>query len=205
MKNLEGEIFGKLLVIKRVGVDSWGKVLWRCECECGNKKDIPSSRLLRKDGSRSCGCRGKKHGDTGTPLNRHWQWMRGRCRPRHKRSKNYSDRGIRVCKEWDDFLNFKNWALKNGYKPGLTLDRINNDKGYSPKNCRWVDRKTQAQNTSTNINITFEGKTKCIAEWSRITGFSESTISRRLNEYGWTPKQIFEAPKFARKNYYAND
>ena len=95
----------------------------------------------------------------GTKLYNVWKEMRQRCNnPKHNHYKRYGGRGITVCKEWDDPEAFYNWAVNNGYKEGLTLDRINNDKGYSPDNCRWVTVKEQCKNRSSNHLISFMGK-----------------------------------------------
>jgi hypothetical protein len=93
--------------------------------------------------------------------------MKTRCRPDNTRTKvNYHDRGIAVCDEWkDDFVAFRDWARATGYRDDLTIDRIDNDGGYSPDNCRWVDYKTQRRNTRVNLYLTAFGETKTAADW----------------------------------------
>lgn len=123
----------------------------------------------------------KSHGMTRTRLYRVWCGMKERCsNPNNKSFERYGDRGINVCDEWMKFEPFMNWSLSNGYGEGLTIDRINNDRGYSPDNCRWVDYKTQNRNYSRNHIIEFNGETHCISDWSDITGINRATILWRL-------------------------
>ena len=108
--------------------------------------------------------------------------MKERCaNPHNKRYERYGGRGISVCEEWKkDYSEFREWALENGYKDGLTIDRIDNEKGYSPENCRWVDRKTQNRNYSRNHLITYMGKTQCIADWAEELNINRATILFRI-------------------------
>lgn len=127
----------------------------------------------------------KKHGLTNSKIYRHWIGMKQRCRadyPVDSVRKNYYERGITVCPEWQNFEVFYSWAIKNGYDDSLTLDRINNDIGYEPTNCRWVNATIQARNRRSNFFITYKGKTHCIAEWSEITGISQGTLWHRYND-----------------------
>jgi hypothetical protein len=111
--------------------------------------------------------------------------MKKRCTSSNDRHHRYYDRGIYVCDEWqDDFLSFANWALENGYKDSLSLDRIDNDKGYSPENCRWATPKDQSNNMSRNRYLTLNGESHTIAEWSRILGINHDTLHARVRN-GW--------------------
>jgi len=98
---------------------------------------------------------------------------------------NYGGRGIKICDEWDSYEAFRDWSLANGYEEGLSIDRIDNDGNYEPSNCRWVDAKTQGNNRRSNNNLTYNGDTHTIKEWSEITGINWSTIKERLKQ-GWT-------------------
>lgn len=138
-------------------------------------------------------------------LNRIYYCMRTRClNPNFKEFKHYGGRGISICKEWINpevvalgrygratkgWLAFKNWAMLNGYKDGLTLDRIDNNKGYSPDNCRWVTMKTQCNNTRRNHLITYKGKTQSLSAWCNELGLNYSTVRARLNTYHWTAER----------------
>ena len=93
----------------------------------------------------------------------------------------YWKRGISICKEWENFINFKEWALKNGYKNNLTIDRIDNVGNYCPENCRWVTRKEQSRNTSKNIIIEYNGKLYCLTELAEIYGIKKETFWKRLH------------------------
>lgn len=101
----------------------------------------------------------------------------------------YGGRGITICDEWlNDFMSFYDWSMNNGYQDNLTIDRIDNNKGYSPINCRWTTRKEQARNTRRNRLITIDGETKCLAEWCEVFNLNYHTVKRRLYR-GWKIKK----------------
>jgi hypothetical protein len=116
--------------------------------------------------------------------------MKQRCyNENHSSYKRYGGRGITVCDEWkNDFVEFRNWAINNGYKDGLTLDRINNNGDYEPSNCRWATLLEQANNKSNNRYITYDGETKTYSEWCRIKNYNRHLIQERINMYHWSEK-----------------
>ena len=128
-----------------------------------------------------------------------WMNMIQRCHnPKHRQYRYYGGRGITVCDEWrNDYLCFREWALKNGYVQGLTIDRINNNDGYSPQNCRWTTHKEQNRNRRSNHNITLNGETKCLTEWAEINGLSVPTVRKRLKD-GWSTEDALSVPVHTR-------
>ncbi len=206
MKNRIGSRFGRLVVIDCFH-ELHGKrnmLVAHCRCDCGQEKNVFWQALA--DGrTKSCGCLSRelikqrnlmlatKHGGSRTRLYRIFQSMKGRCyRPQHIHYANYGGRGIGICDEWrDNFAAFREWAISHGYDDSKSIDRIDNDRGYSPHNCRWVDAMTQGNNRRTCHMLTLDGQTHTIAEWSRLTGIGKTTIRERLNR-GWSAAMALE-------------
>lgn len=125
----------------------------------------------------------KTHGDSYACEYRSWKMMRSRCtNPNDPAYHNYGERGIRVCDRWDDYGAF---LLDMGRRPtpAHTLERIDNSKGYSPENCRWATRAEQLRNRRNNRNVTHNGTTMCVADWSTKTGIPKSTLRYRLRRW----------------------
>jgi hypothetical protein len=206
--DLTGKRFGRLTCIRRVGRDAQRRSLWLCECECGNQRVILLSSLTGGK-TKSCGClaieksidRVSKHflsiDENGkTPrLYRIWRNMKSRCyNPNTPKYKNHGGRGIKVCDEWQEYLPFHNWAMNNGYSDGLTIERIDNDGDYEPSNCKWATCKEQNLNKRDNRLITYECKTKSLAEWAESLGIKYSTLRCRLDDYSWSIEKAFTTP-----------
>lgn len=186
--DLAGQRFGRLTAVERAGKNRYG-VVWKCLCDCGSYTEVAGTKL-RNGHTRSCGCLvsdtignlNRTYGMSKSRLHYIWGNMKSRCYNANNRFyKRYGGRGIAVCDEWrDDFTAFVDWALANGYDATLTIDRIDNDKGYAPDNCRWVDMTTQANNRTSNKLFTMDGQTKSISEWSKAYGRKRATVAYRL-------------------------
>ena len=122
--------------------------------------------------------------------------MKARCYyHRNPSYKNYGARGIDICNEWmTDFTEFYNWAIENGWQRGLEIDRINVNIGYHPGNCRFVTRIVNSRNTRSNIRYTYNGETKCLAEWCQLFNVSYGVMYSRLTVLGWSVEQAFTTP-----------
>lgn len=201
--NLIGQKFGRLLVVKEGERSSSGRVRWHCVCDCGKELDVygPS---LKSGNTKSCGC---YHSDAarishtthgfGSRKNRPriysiWCAMKSRCyQPKHGEYHRYGGRGIAVCDEWrTSFEAFKEWADKSGYNSTLDLDRIDNDKGYSPENCRWVTKKANANNTSQNHRVFFRGSMRTIAEVADMVNLPYWAIYQRVTKLKWKGEDL---------------
>ena len=137
-----------------------------------------------------------KHGEGKTRLYRIWATMKQRCQNPHDHAyAQYGGRGITVCNEWSsNYLAFKEWAINNGYMPDLTIDRINNDKGYTPNNCRWATKKEQQHNKRNNINIAYKGEIKTMTEWANEYNIGRNVLWNRLFIYDWPFEKAITTP-----------
>lgn len=122
--------------------------------------------------------------------------MKNRCsNKKDKYFKNYGGRGIKVCDEWkNDFMNFYNWAMANGYDDNLTIDRTDNDGDYCPENCKWVDRKEQMRNMRRNRILEYKGKKQTMVQWAEELNIPYYILNGRINQYGWSVKDAIETP-----------
>lgn len=197
--DITGRRFGRLIVIRPVKRKN--KLSWECKCDCGNVTYQQSHDLIVGKVV-SCGCYHneirsqlaqnchKTHGGSKTRLFKIWSGMLYRCKDNSaKVRKHYKDKGITVCNEWKKFVPFRDWALSHGYRNDLTIDRIDNDKGYYPENCRWATYRQQENNKSDNHRVVIGGKEKTISEWSQVSGIREDTILYRVNA-GWAENRL---------------
>lgn len=190
-KDLRGQKFGRLVVIKIHPDRAYkSKVIeWICRCDCGNFTTVVGNNLVRGTTS-SCGCffretlieRNTIHGFRYTPEWHIWAQMVGRCNnPKNKGYHNYGGRGIKI--EDERWLKFSNFIADMRLRPSsyLTLERINNDRGYCKDNCTWATRKQQSRNRRNRRQITFNGETRILSEWAEVLGIKFHTLLNRLN------------------------
>jgi hypothetical protein len=174
--DLIGEKFNKLTVIKEVLPRSKDRY-FLCQCDCGNLTEV-AMRHLKNSAMKGCGCQrgisNFKHGYGGNRIYGIWKKMRERCySPTNHAYLYYGGRGIKVCEEWNNPINFVNWALLNGYNKNLTIDRINNNGNYEPSNCRWVTMVVQSNNRRDNVYYYYKGIPMTIPDICRDEGIWE--------------------------------
>jgi hypothetical protein len=208
--DLTGQRFNKLTVLKQLKNDACNKKTWLCKCDCGNKKRIRGADL-KNNRTKSCGCLRITHGLSKNILFPVWQQIIQRCNnPNNKQYKNYGKRKIKVCWRWSNKnpKGFANFLKDVGEKPSPNsqIDRINNNKGYSPKNWRWATPEQQARNTRHNHLLKYNEKEYCLAKWEEVTGIKQATIRYRIKK-GWSVKKALTTPvkqwrkKNVRRNY----
>lgn len=207
-----GKKFGRLLVLERAENDKYGNAFWDCKCECGNVVRV-KGQSLRRGHTRSCGCLQREAASMSGIKNHHlltaltpwnkgirikrpqyykqlktmYSAMKQRCYNSHNAEfEHYGGRGITICNEWQKFDEFYKWAIENNYKENLTIERIDNNKGYSPGNCRFATRAEQNRNTSRNNRVIDlnDGKVYVTAEIARIIGVTRSTAAKWYREEG---------------------
>lgn len=203
VKDVTGQRFGRLTVIRFVEVKD-RQAFFECVCDCGNHT-IVSGHNLRRGHTKSCGCLLKEylhkskctcktHNMKNTRIYKIWANMKARCRNTTCADyKNYGGRGISYCKEWEKFEPFYEWAMANGYKDDLTIDRIDVNGGYEPSNCRWVSRLIQGRNKRNTKYVTIDSETKSVSEWAHIYGLPRSLVYQRLL-HGWDALDALQVP-----------
>ena len=191
--DIAGKRFGRLVALEDVGHKGKSRHhAWRCRCDCGELV-VVSGNSLRKGNTKSCGClaiemtsrRCSTHGESKIRLYRIWSHLKARClNPTDAAYNNYGGRGITVCSQWLQYQTFREWALSHGYEDGLSIDRIDNDAGYSPLNCRWTDIKTQCNNRRSNRYIKYRGTELSLSNWCQKIGISYEEGKRCVAEFG---------------------
>ena len=200
---LEGKIFGRLKVVEYIGDRKY-----KCKCNCGKTKNI-NTYSLRSGVTSSCGCYQKerasfanyKHGMKDKNFYNSWSAMKQRCL--YKKAicyKNYGGRGIKICKKWLDFMNFKEDMYKSYLdhfkrygRRNTTLDRIDNNGNYCKESCRWATALQQNNNSRNCTVIRYKGEQHTISEWALILNMCYTTLQVRLYK-GWTAKRAIEKP-----------
>jgi hypothetical protein len=206
--DLVGKTFGRLTVLERAGNDPRGKSRWLCQCSCNETKVVDGSDL-KTGNAGSCGCvrreklreqakakatHGHTRGGRHTPTYRSWQSMLNRCFKQNRPGyANYGARGITVCDSW--LISFENFLADMGEAPpGLTLDRFPDNNGnYVPANCRWATPTQQSRHRRSNKLLSFDGQTRCLADWADRFGLRWTTLRNRLAA-GWPAEKALTAP-----------
>ena len=207
----KGDKFGRWeLLTDKYFVQKYGQQIGMAmaRCECGTEREVKITTLVSGK-AQSCGClknekaserckkRNRTHGMTSHPLYSQWVGMIGRCTYRsHISFDNYGGRGIEVCEEWLDFRIFSEWALKNGWQPGLTLDRKKTNEGYRPDNCRFITCKENCNNKRNNRLVTAFGETKTLQQWTEDPRCKAtySAIHNRLSLLEWSAERAITTP-----------
>lgn len=206
MRDVTGQRFGYLIASSFTHVIQNGKKLsaWNCKCDCGKEVIVLAGNLYNGK-TLSCGCmRGKlisnskiKHGMHDSRIYMIWKGIRGRCYVDSNQAyDNYGGRGIVMCQEWkESFVKFMEWAFQNGYSDTLSIDRIDVNGNYEPENCRWITMHEQSYNKRNSKLIEIDGVTKCLSEWSQITGIDRKTLSGRYERGDKTRERLFRKPE----------
>lgn len=199
--DLSGSVFGRWVVIE----PSSTKVYTHhhahlCRCQCGTERIVSTSRLKRNL-TLSCGCaateaaakQNTRHGYTKHRLAATWRTMKERCsNPNHCGYHRYGGRGIHVCERW---LSLKNFVEDNDdlALPGLSIDRINNDLGYSPENCKWSSAEEQMNNRTITVHLDLNGRSQSITRWARELGIADQVLRKRI-QAGWSVEKTLTTP-----------
>lgn len=205
--NIKGKRFGKLEVLSFVEVRK-DNAIWLCRCDCGNFKEIDASRMnfgVIVD----CGCgyksRQKKHGLTGNKFYMTWVSMMHRCyNPKSENYKTYGGRGIKVCAEWHNVVNFINWCEKQPFEKGMSIDRFPDNNGdYAPNNCRFATIKQQQGNIRTNVWVEYNNERLIYQDFVDKYGIVPRGVADGRIASGWDRIEAALTPrKFLRKRGY---
>jgi hypothetical protein len=195
---LTGQRFGQLVVIRRCPSSGY-RVKWECLCDCGKTTSVVAS-ALQTGRTKSCGClRGKRSKHGHAKRNAHtrtygiWRSLFKRCyKPNSAYFYRYGARGIEVDPRWATFEGF--YADMGDCPEGHTLERLHNDRNYWKGNCIWATQRAQMRNTSKNRVLTWQGQTKCIAEWAEMYNITQSLLWQRLYRLGWSLERALTTP-----------
>ena len=214
-KNITGQKFNRLTVIKYLYTKN-KRAYWLCKCACGNEIVVPTT-ALKSGNTKSCGClhieqtkiniskaikkQTKYKSKAEKDIGKKYTSIKQRCNnPNCKAYKNYGGRGIIMCDEWaNNFKTFYCWAIANGYKEGLTIDRINVNGNYEPNNCRWVSNLKQQNNKRNSHYIIYDNKKLTCSEWARELNIPVGTILYRISK-GYETKEVLNTNYKKREN-----
>jgi hypothetical protein len=198
IKDLKGQQFSRLFVTSFAEFRK-GHARWKCQCSCGQEVTV-FGFCLTSGKTKSCGCLNREtaaiqgklklttHGQKGTRLYRIWRGLKTRClNPNTKDWSRYGGRGITCCEAWLTFEPFKEWAEGAGYMSNLSIDRIDNNLGYSPENCRWASIKVQARNKSRCVRLWYKDSWRLLAEVAEELGVTRSALYSRFFRSGRDP------------------
>ena len=201
---LAGKRFGRWVVIERAGSTERYAALWKCVCDCGTERLVRGT-ALKNGKSMSCGCVNYEahttHGMVHTRPYRIWQGMKTRCMNKKQPIyESYGAHGITYDPSWESFERF--WEdMKESYDDTLTIERIDNSKGYSKENCKWATYSEQNLNRESNILIKYKDRFWTVVDVSKLTGLAITTLYNRKKR-GWSDEKITSTPtitKFANK------
>ena len=207
--DLVGKRFSRLTVICKSNIKKkYHATYWTCKCDCGKIKDIYGGSLRQKK-THSCGCLiaesntlSAKHNMCKTSFYHTWAGIKERTTNKKQDSyKNYGGRGIKLCKKWYDFLEFKNdmytsylYHVKKFGKKNTKIERIDNDDGYNNKNCKWATNHEQARNQRTNVYIEFNNERMILEDWANRININSSSLCNRLKKLNWTIEKALTTP-----------
>lgn len=193
-----GARYGRLVVLRYVGIGAYGKRAFECVCDCGNIKIVSGSDLKAKKVI-SCGCARSEasrnqrghHGHVGEPIYVMWSNMKRRCLcEKNPEYKSYGGRGITVCDDWMDFRNFYVWAVSAGYAPGLSIERKDVNGSYCPENCTFIAPELQCLNRQSTVLY----KGECLKKVCEKRGLKYSSVHARIHKLGWGVERAVETP-----------
>lgn len=193
-----GQRFGRLVVVRVAGKRK-AETVWLCQCDCGKQKEICGVNL--RGGTQSCGClqregvsrRMKKHGGSKSPTYKIWVGIIDRCENENNRSyPDYGGRGIKMCQRWRE--SYEAFVADMGERPPkMTIERNDVNGNYEPSNCRWASKKEQANNTTRNHFVEFDGQRLTIAQWAEKIGVKPMILVQRLF-LGWSVERALTQP-----------
>lgn len=214
-----GQKFGRLTILEYAGKSNNKSILVKCRCDCG-KECVKLLCRLKSGNTLSCGClkndilmnRNTKHNLSKTHLYKIYNEIKNRCyNSKDKIYQRYGAKGIKMNENWlgkNGFISFYNWAINNGYyyeklsngRSKLTIDRIDNNKGYSPDNCRWVTNEEQANNKKNNVIIEINGEKKHLREIAKEKNIKFNTLFKRLRYLNMPIEKVIENTDFRKNN-----